>query len=210
MTPASYLAFAGLSIILAVTPGPDTVLTLRYALRDRASGFLAAVGCAIGTIAWAVLVAVGLAALIEQSAELYRILKIVGGLYLIFLGVQAIRHSRRPTESSSGTATAPSPRRNSAVAGFISTMTNPKVGLFYIAVLPQFVPSGSAALPTTMLLGATIAAIGLAYLVVITVVADQANRWLRRPRVTMWLERVSGGILVLLGIGTAASPAFSD
>ncbi|WP_141879938.1 LysE family translocator [Homoserinimonas aerilata] len=206
MTAAALLAFTGLAIVLALTPGPDTVLTLRFALRDRLSGLLAACGSAVATIVWAVLVAVGLAALIAQSAELYRGLKIVGGLYLVYLGVQAIRHARSAVEAV--TETAPIGRRRrptAAFAGFMSTMTNPKVGLFYIAVLPQFVPHGDDALAHTMLLGAIMAAIGLAYLCLVTFIADRANRLLRRPRVTLWLERASGGILVTLGVGTAAS-----
>jgi len=205
MTFAAYLAFLGLSAVLALTPGPDSLLVLRFSVRQARSGVAAATGSAIGTLVWAVLVGVGLAALIEQSAELYRVLKIVGGLYLVFLGVQAILHSRRePVADEVGRV----PRASVAAAfgaGLLSTLTNPKVGLFFLAVVPQFLPTDGPAFPITMLLGATVAVVGFLYLAVLAAIAARATVWLKRPRVAKTIERVSGSILAALGIGTAAT-----
>jgi len=205
MTIAAYLAFLGLSAVLALTPGPDSLLVLRFSVRHARSGVAAATGSAIGTMVWAVLVGVGLAALIEQSAELYRLLKIVGGLYLVFLGVQAILHSRRAPEAD---AVGRVPRASVAAAfgaGLLSTLTNPKVGLFFLAVVPQFLPKDGSAFPITMLLGATVALVGFVYLAVLAAIAARATVWLKRPRVAKTIERVSGSILAALGIGTAAT-----
>jgi threonine/homoserine/homoserine lactone efflux protein len=84
-------------------------------------------------------------------------------------------------------------------------MTNPKVGLFFIAVLPQFVPHGESALVTTMILGATLSLVIFLYLAGLALIADRANAWLNRPRVTKAIEGTSGGILVALGIGTTVT-----
>lgn len=204
VTTAAYLAFAGLSIVLAITPGPDSLLVLRYSVRRVRAGLATALGCAIATLVWAALVGIGLAALMEQSAELFRALKVVGGLYLLFLGVQAIRHARRPAPEGSGGAHRASVA-GAFSAGLLSTMTNPKVGLFFLAIVPQFLPADAAAFAVTMLLGLTVGVIGFSYLALLAGIAARATMWLRRPRVATTIERVSGTILALLGIGTAAS-----
>jgi threonine/homoserine/homoserine lactone efflux protein len=203
---ASYLAFCGLCLLLALTPGPDTFLILRFSMRRAAIGVAAAFGSALGSLLWAVLVGIGLAALIEQSVEAYRVVKILGGLYLVYLGIQALRHSRGAAVAEPGI---PVPFRRTLLpafgAGALSTMTNPKVGLFFLAVVPQFLPHGANAFALTMVLGATDGMIALVYLACLAKVAAKANEWLKRPRVTVGLERTSGGILAALGVGVLAS-----
>ncbi|UAJ79583.1 LysE family translocator [Leifsonia sp. ZF2019] len=222
MTALSILAFAGLCLVLALTPGPDTFLVLRYSMGRARDGFAAAAGCAAGSLVWAALVAVGLATLLEQSAELFRVVKIVGGLYLIYLGVSAFLATRRSARAAAagpvGDAAAedvaggaaPAVRRRgstpSLLAGLLSTLLNPKVGLFFLAVVPQFV-SAHAGFGETMLLGAVDATIGGLYLVAITLLASRMVAWLKRPRVTRVLERISAGILAVLGIGTVVAGA---
>ena len=204
MTGSAYLTFVGLAVLLALTPGPDSLLVLRFSVRHARTGIAAAIGCSIATIVWAALAGLGLAALIEQSAELYRALKVIGGAYLIYLGVQAIRQSRStPVERPHVEA----PRRTPAafVSGFFSTMTNPKVGLFFLAIMPTFLPTDDTALGVSLVLGVTVAVVGFLYLAVLASAAARATAWLRRPHVSMWIERVSGGILAALGIATAAS-----
>lgn len=207
MSAASYLAFCGLCILLTLTPGPDTFLTLRFGMRRKDRGIAAGVGSSLGVMVWAVLVGVGLAALVEQSAEAYRILKFVGGAYLLYLGVQAFR-AARATSGAPHPETEPKGSLLSAFgAGVVSCVLNPKVGLFFLAVVPQFLPAGSADFGYTMLLGATDAVLSVIYLSALALVAAKANEWLKRPRVTRNLERISGGVLAALGIGTAASAA---
>ncbi|ERK70585.1 LysE family translocator [Leifsonia aquatica] len=217
MTALSILAFAGLCLVLALTPGPDTFLVLRYSMGRARDGFAAAAGCAAGSLVWAALVAVGLATLLEQSAELFRIVKIIGGLYLIYLGVAAFVATRRSARAASteagaaaeGVDTEPVARRRSTsslLAGLLSTLLNPKVGLFFLAVVPQFV-SAHAGFGETMLLGAVDAAVGGLYLVAITLLASRMVAWLKRPRVTRVIERISAGILAALGIGTVVAGA---
>lgn len=209
MTILSLLAFAGLCLVLALTPGPDTFLVLRYSMGRARDGIAAAAGTAVGSLVWAALVGVGLAALLEQSAEVFRIVKIAGGLYLLYLGVTAFLASRRSARTPVEADALPSPRRRSSsslLAGMLSTMLNPKVGLFFIAVVPQFV-SAHASFGETMLLGAVDGLIGMLYLIAVALLASRMIAWLRRPRVTRALERISAGVLAALGIGTIVAGA---
>jgi len=218
---AAYLAFCGLCVLLAVTPGPDTFLTLRYSLLRVRTGLGSAAGSSLGSLIWAALVGVGLAALLEQSADAYRIVKILGGGYLVYLGIRAFWQSRAHRRAAQVASTAgeegdaalatevdPGAGRRSRGAlgafgaGLLSCCLNPKVGLFFLAVVPQFLPTHGDRFAFTMVLGATDAAISMVYLTIVTIVAARANVWLKRPRVTKALERISGGILAALGIGT--------
>lgn len=207
MSLSSYVAFCGLCIVLAITPGPDSLLVLRFSLRRITSGFAAAAGSALGNVFWALLVAVGLAALIEQSAEAYRVLKVVGGLYLLYLGIQAIRGRKERSQVEPEGAMGKSSSRvlASFSAGLLSCMLNPKVGLFFLAVVPQFLPKDGSILPMTLLLGGTLATIIMIYLVGLCLVAAKANAWLNRPKVTRNIERTSGAVLGGLGVTTVAS-----
>ncbi len=210
MTPVSYLAFCGLCVLLAITPGPDTFLTLRYSLVRTRLGLAAATGSSLGSLLWAALVGVGLAALLEQSADAYRIVKILGGLYLVYLGFRAFWSSRKSAHPKDAARTAaPTARGRGAggafTAGLLSCSLNPKVGLFFLAVVPQFLPAHGDRFALTMALGATDAVVSMAYLSCVGLVAAKANAWLKRPKVTRALERVSGGILALLGVGTIAT-----
>ncbi|WP_309124066.1 LysE family translocator [Arthrobacter sp.] len=209
MAMSSYLAFCGLCVVLAVTPGPDSFLILRFSLRKLPSGIAASFGSAAGYLVWAVLVAVGLAALIEQSAVAYRGLKVLGGIYLVYLGIKAIRGDRKKSSAPvpDGVVMVEARALSSCAAGLTSTMLNPKVGLFFLAVVPQFLPKDGSVFAVTMLLGATLGFIVLMYLVGLCLLAAKANEWLNRPRVTRNLEISSGGILGVLGVGTAASAA---
>ncbi|WP_380172607.1 LysE family translocator [Kineococcus sp. DHX-1] len=218
MEPHSLLAFAGLCVLLALAPGPDTFLVLRHGARDVRAGVAVAAGSAAGSLVWAVAVAVGLAALLEQSATAYRLVKIAGGLYLLHLGVSALVRSRRgssPT-SAAGTedpgASGPGTARGGFLAGLLSCCLNPKVGLFFLAVAPQFLPgsaSGGAGFAGQALqvltLGVIDAAIAFVYLALVTAGAARAARWLRRPRVARALDRTCSAVLAAFGVGTLAS-----
>lgn len=206
MTASLIMAFVGLSLLLAMTPGPDTFLVLRFSLRDAKSGIAAAAGSALGSLLWAFAVAVGLASLLEQSAAAYRIVKIAGGLYLIYLGLRVLL--RRRHEATSNLAERPTRDRAPAAAfgsGVMSCALNPKVGLFFLAIVPQFVPPHSSLFTTVLTLGAIDAVIGFAWLVVLAFIAARAVAWLRRPRVTAVLNRVNAGVLTAFGVATVAS-----
>lgn len=207
MTAPALLAFAGLCVLLAVTPGPDTFLVLRYSLARPGAGLTASVGSAVGSMLWALAVAFGLAALLEQSAELYRVVKIAGGLYLLYLGISAFIASRRQAAHGPDLRVRATSLRSGFIAGMLSTVMNPKVGLFFLAIAPQFVPRDGYAIGNTLLLGAIDAVVAAGYLAIVALLASRAVAWLKKPSVTKVLERVSAAILAVLGIGTIALSA---
>ena len=215
MSVSLLVSFVGLCVLLALTPGPDTFLVLRYAIAGRRPAIAAAVGSALGGIVWAVVVAAGVAVLLEQSATAYRVLKIAGGIYLVYLGIRTLRDHRRARSLAAGAqATDPAGEtapgraasvRSAAVAGVLSCVSNPKVGLFYLAVLPQFLTHVTFA--GTLTLGAIESCVAAVEMVVLAIAAAGAVRLLRRPRVRDRLEQVGAGVLAALGIGTIASAA---
>ncbi|WP_027500455.1 LysE family translocator [Rhodococcus sp. UNC363MFTsu5.1] len=201
MTAATLLSFAGLCLLLALMPGPDSFLVLRYSIGGTRPGVAAAVGVSIGSLFWAVVVALGVAALLEQSASAYRVVKIAGGLYLLYLGVRALLRRRAAGPAATGPVAAST--GSAFGAGVLSCALNPKMGLFYLAVVPQFldqVTFGSA-----MTLGAVEAVVALVVMGAFAVAASRLVALLRRPKVTERLETVSAGILAALGVGTLAS-----
>ncbi|KAA1424582.1 LysE family translocator [Mumia zhuanghuii] len=197
------LGFAGLCVLLALTPGPDTFLVLRFSLGGTRAGLAAATGSATGSLLWALAVAAGLATLLEQSAEAYRVVKIAGGLYLLWLGVRAlIRRGRGVGDVDGAYGVRPAAAMR---AGLLSNVLNPKVGLFFVAIVPQFLPGHDVTLGATLLLGAIFAAIGFVYFALIAVAAGKAIGWLRRPRVEQAIDRGSAGIIATLGVTTLVS-----
>ncbi|MDN4643064.1 LysE family translocator [Arthrobacter sp. PsM3] len=212
MTAVTLSAFAGLCLLLSVTPGPDTFLVLRISLHSAGAGIAAALGSAVASLIWATLVGVGLAAVLEDSAEVFRWLKIAGGLYLLYLGISSLIRGRRAATPSATAGHSPRravSRRGGFGAGALSTLLNPKVGLFYLAVVPQFIPHGGNTLDTAMVLGVIESAIGFLYLVAVSIAAVKAMAWLERPRVSSWLDRGSSGIIAALGLGVLASSTSS-
>lgn len=205
MTLSLLLSFAGVCFLLAILPGPDSFLVLRYSIGGLKPGIAAAMGVAIGGLFWAVLVAVGLAAIVEQSATAYRVVKVLGGLYLLYLGVKAFRARRKNKVAGEPLVPVAASAWSAFGAGVLSCALNPKVGLFYLAVVPQFLTVVTFA--GAMTLGLVEVVVAALVMGVFSVVASRAVALLRRPAVTDWIDRISAGILVALGIGTVASSA---
>jgi len=205
VTLSLLLSFAGVCFLLAILPGPDSFLVLRYSIGGLKPGIAAAMGVAIGGLFWAVLVAVGLAAIVEQSATAYRVVKILGGLYLLYLGVKAIRARRKKKVAGEPLMPVAASAWSAFGAGVLSCALNPKVGLFYLAVVPQFLTVVTFA--GAMTLGLVEVVVAALVMGVFSVLASRAVALLRRPAVTDWLDRISAGFLVALGVGTVASSA---
>jgi threonine/homoserine/homoserine lactone efflux protein len=207
MTPLALLGFTGLCLLLAITPGPDTFLVLRYGLGGTRFGVLAAVGSAIGSLFWAAAVALGLANLLSGSPPALLTVKIVGGAYLIYLGVTGFRRyedTRDHDDVGRGL------RWTAGLAlrsGMFSCALNPKVGLFFLAIVPQFLSSDTVRFGAIMLLGMIDAAVALTWLTLVAAGAGKAAAWLRRPNVSHTMARLSSAALAVLGIGTLATAA---
>jgi threonine/homoserine/homoserine lactone efflux protein len=204
MTPqAALLAFTATAALLTVTPGLDTALVLRTAAAEGPRrAMLAAAGIALGCLGWGLLVGAGLGALLAASQLAYDLLRWAGALYLFHLGFRLIRNPRR--EMDLGRAKAPDMRQpNWLLRGFLTNMLNPKVGVFYVSFLPQFIPAGASVLGWSVMLAAVHNLLGLAWFAALVAATRPMLRALRRPRVIAWLDRATGAAFVAFGLRLA-------
>jgi RhtB (resistance to homoserine/threonine) family protein len=189
--------FILLSLLVICTPGPDTAVTTKHALLSgRRGGILCALGVVTGLATWTVAAAVGLAALLRASEVAFLALKLVGAAYLVWIGVQMLR-------SRGGLV--PSTARTGGKAfrqGLLSNLGNPKIAVFFTSFLPQFVHDG-APLISLLFLGAIFCAITLAWLTLYVVVLVRGASVLRRPSVRRALDRLTGAVLIALGVRLA-------
>jgi threonine/homoserine/homoserine lactone efflux protein len=199
---AAVLGFAFVALVLTVTPGLDTALVLRAAItRGRRDAFATALGVIAGVLAWGAAAAVGVSALLAASTVAYDVLRLVGAGYLVWLGGRVLwRLVRHRAAAAGGPVTAaPGGAWRSARTGLLTNLLNPKVGAFYVAVLPQFLPAGTPALAMGVLLALVHAALSLGWFTVLVLGAVAARRWLQRPAVSRTVEGVTG--VALLGFG---------
>jgi threonine/homoserine/homoserine lactone efflux protein len=194
------LAFAGISLLLAVTPGPDMAVVTKNALAHGRRGvILTTTGIALALSIWVTATAVGLSAVVRASSELLFVLKLSGAIYLAYLGIRTLIESRRrPGDLLAGTPSA-APAHVIFRQGFLSALSNPKLGVFFVTFLPQFVTPGQALLPRLLLLGLIFAVIGWTWMNVYGLFVTRMRDFITAPRVRQWMERVTG--VVLLGFG---------
>jgi RhtB (resistance to homoserine/threonine) family protein len=199
----AFLPFLAISSLVIVMPGPDTAVVVKNALvGGRRSGIYASIGVALGLTTWTVMAALGVAALLQASAVAFTVLKIVGAFYLIWLGIQMLR--ARDVVSAAGHGVTPRARGGRALRqGLISNLSNPKIAVFFTSFLPQFVHGDGPAFPALLMLGVVFAAITLVWLVAYVVVVDVASAVMLRPAVRKTLDRVTGAILIALGVRLA-------
>jgi threonine/homoserine/homoserine lactone efflux protein len=193
------LAFLPFAAFLAVLPGPATAMVIQSAARGgRRPAVLTLSGNALGLSMWAVASMLGVSALVVASATAFAVLKIVSGVLLVVLGVQAIRNARRPHAEASIR-----PRREKSAfrAGLVTALANPKVALFYVALLPQFVPDGASVLVTTLVLAAVQIALSCAWYFLLAIVVGYAREAVLRSRRV--LEWITGSAMVLFGLRIA-------
>ena len=197
---ATLIAFAGVSLLLAVTPGPDMAVVTKNALAHGRRGVLLTTsGIALALVLWVTATAVGLSALLRTSGQVLIALKIAGALYLAYLGVRTLLESRaRPGDLLAGTPPA-APAHAVFRQGFLSAISNPKLGVFFVTFLPQFVLPGQAVLPRLLELGVVFAVIGWTWMNVYGLFVTRLREVITAPRVRQWMQRVTG--VVLLGFG---------
>lgn len=201
--------FAMAALLLIMMPGPDQVLITRNALAGgRWGGLLTLVGGAFGLTVHATAAALGLSALLLASASAFTALKIVGVAYLLWLGVQTMRAARRTRQEQDLDEAPVRPQGRWAYLrqGFLSNALNPKVALFFVTFLPQFLsPDSGSPRTQALVLSAVFAGLYVAWFGSYVVVVDRLGQWLRRPSVRARLERVTG--LVLVGFAARLATA---
>lgn len=198
------LAFAAVAALLTITPGVDTMLVLRSTVTGgRRAGLLSSTGVVTGLACWAMTSAVGLTALLAASRLAFDVLRIAGACYLLWLGVRALwtarsgrRRTAEPVETRSSGLTA-------FRTGLTTNLLNPKVGVFYMSLLPQFVPDGASVFWTSVLFAAIHAAESLLWLVLLVGAAAAARRTLSRPGVKRRLQQLTGAAFIAFGLRLA-------
>ena len=201
----SLIAFTVAAALLTVTPGLDTALVLRTAAGDGARrAFFAGLGICLGCLVWGLVVALGLGILLETSVLAYTILRWIGAAYLLWLGVQLIL-SRRIDFGGEGATSSTASSVTWFRRGLLTNLLNPKVGIFYVSFLPQFVPVGANVPLTTILLAAIHAGLGLIWFVALIAATRPIAKALRRPKVIRTLDRLTGGLFILFGARLALS-----
>lgn len=204
VSSAHLVSFAGLAFLLVIVPGPSVLFTIGRALTvGRRSALMTVLGNSIGVYGQVVAVAFGLGAVVAASAAVFTAIKLVGAAYLVYLGVQAIRHrdALRTAFHAEQTVDAhrPAPRRQD---GLIVGITNPKNIVFLAALLPQFVDTTHAVPQQMLILGLCIPVFGLIFDSLWALVAGSARSWFARsPRRLAAVGGTSG--LVMIGLGTS-------
>jgi len=194
------IAFVGVSLLLSVTPGPDMAVVTRNALAHGRRGVvLTTTGIALALSFWVTATAFGVSALLRSSADLFFGLKLIGAIYLAYLGMRTLIDSRHRPADLLATAPPPAPAHAIFRQGFLSALTNPKLGVFFVTFLPRFVVPGQAVLPRLLELGLVFAVIGWTWMIAYGLLVTRIRAFITAPRVRQWMDRVTG--VVLLGFG---------
>ena len=203
------LTFAIAALVLIMMPGPDQVLITRNALAGGLwGGLLTLVGGALGITVHASAAALGLSALLLASSTAFTVLKIVGVAYLLWLGIQTLRAARRSRREPAveGAVVAPQRRWAYLRQGFLSNALNPKVALFFVTFLPQFLPTDSGSpRAEALLLSAVFALLYVLWFSGYVMLVERFGRWLRRPTVKARIEQVTGLALVTFAVRLAST-----
>jgi RhtB (resistance to homoserine/threonine) family protein len=204
---AHLLVFVGVAAIVIIVPGPDTaVVTKNVLLHGRRAALATSFGVSAGLLVWTVAAAVGVASVVRASAVAFIVLKLIGALYLIWLGVQALRAAGRATCAEPASPVAARPGMG-ALGGFrqglVSDLANPKIGVFFTSLLPQFVDPGRPVLLPFIALGTVFVLMTVLWLSAYCLLAARAAETLRRPRVSAALDRLTGVVLIAIGLRVA-------
>ncbi len=201
-------AFLGISALVIVTPGQDTVLTIRNTLLGgRAGGTFTAVGVALGQATWTLAASAGITALLLASEPAFAAVRLAGAAFLVYLGVRALLAAIRGGGAPHAAAAGHAKRLTPAAAlrqGLLSNLGNPKMAVFFTSLLPQFVPAGPAAFLNLLLLGLVFCGMTLAWLSVYAFAVARAGDVLGRPTIRRALDGVAGVVLVVFGVRLAS------
>lgn len=201
-----YIVAAG---VLTVTPGVDTVMVLRTSTADGPrGGFAASLGICLGLLMWGVCAAFGLTALLAASVLAFTIVKWAGAAYLLYLGIKLLlkpRTSLATNKVEAGGVGTGSGRGTAFQRGFLSNILNPKVGIFYLTFLPQFIPHGVNIAAFSLLLAGIHVLITSAWFSLLIALTVPLGRFLSKPRVVRSMDQLTGCVFVGFGLRLAAA-----
>lgn len=201
---ATALSFVLVCLLGAMAPGPDFVVVTRSAiLGGRKAGIAAGLGIALGVFVWVVAIALGVAAILTASAVAFTVVKLIGAAYLIFLGVKAWLAVRRGDYSEIKEKAAPAMSPPMAFRhGLLTNLLNPKVAVFFLALLPQFLPH-TASTAQTLQLAVLATTVTIVWFFVLAALVGSLRRFFTAGKVRRAMDAVMGTLLVGLGIRVA-------
>jgi threonine/homoserine/homoserine lactone efflux protein len=209
-------AFLAISVMVIVTPGQDTALTIRNTLfGGRRAGSFTAVGVATGQLVWTVTASAGVTALLVASEPVFTTIRLAGAGYLAYIGMTAMwsaipGNSRHATAPHGTEPAATGTSRRAFRQGLLSNLGNPKMVLFFSSLLPQFAPAGGPTFLGMLGLGLVFCAMTLSWLTAYAWLVARAGVVLRRPAVRRALDAATGVILIALGVRLATEPVTID
>ncbi|MFE7041679.1 LysE family translocator [Streptomyces atratus] len=206
---AQLIAFIGIAAGMVALPGADFTVVVRNALASRSAGVATALGVAGGLLVHTALAVAGLAAVLVTLPVLFRTVQLLGGAYVLYLGISALCAARRRTTGGAGGAEGEPAGQGIVRAlrqGFLTNALNPKAPVLFLSLLPQFVPDGQPPLPRTLLLAMIVVLLALIWFPAVALMVDRLGRWLRRPRTARAIEGGSGAALTGLGLVLVSGP----
>ena len=205
MIDARMLAFIGVAALLTITPGADTALVTRNTLvGGRKSGFFTTIGICLGCLIHATASALGLSAILLTSARAFEIVKWTGAAYLIYLGAQGLlrRSGTAVKQEAAGGERSANPARNFS-QGLLTNVLNPKVAIFYLTFLPQFIAAGEPVLRKSLTLASVHVTMGFVWLCAYASFLSAMGAVLQRENVKRRIETITGAVLLGLGVRLA-------
>jgi threonine/homoserine/homoserine lactone efflux protein len=204
MIPAMLWAFLPIAALMTITPGPGTAMIVRSALRGGVrTAFATMLGNSAGVLTWAALSALGVSALVTASEVAFALLKVTGAAVLVYLGVRSLLGRRGAEPASSGTPRATLSLRGALRDGLATSLANPKLAVFFVALFPQFVDDGAPVLLPALAMAGLIVALDLAWYSTLAVLVDRSRRAFLQSGVMRRLEQLMGAVLIGLGVRVA-------
>lgn len=199
----AFVAFTVAAALLVILPGPDTLVVVRNLVRGgRRGGTATAIGVLTGLLVWIAAAVAGISAVLRASRVGYDALRVVGAVYLVWVGVNAMRHRKASDETD------PATRRSllgtGYVAGLATDLLNPKVGVMFVSMLPSFVPHGADVTVTSLAFGGIFVLLTAIYFVVLVALAGRVVAWMTDERTRRRLDRAAGVVFIGFGVRLVA------
>ena len=193
------ISFAGIAVLVSVTPGPATALVVRSAaLHGRRQALHVVLGNSTGILVWALASVLGISALIAASEAAFLGLKIGGAVVLLYLGIQALRGRGTEREADPDRAA-----RSAYGNGLMTSLANPKLAVFFVALFPQFLSEGQSVLLTTLAMALLLIAVDLVYFTLLALAVSRAKKAVVGSAIARRIERMTGAVMLGLGIRVA-------
>lgn len=206
----NYFLFVIMSILLIILPGPDTAITTKNTISaGQSAGLKTLFGICCALLIHTLAAVVGLSAIIVKSALLFSIFKYVGAVYLVYLGIKALWSLKNKTTSAGSESTNESKYANKSFfkQGFLTNILNPKVAVFFLTFLPQFVDTGADTFIPFIIMGMTYTVLTAIWSVFYVYLINQISAFMKKPRTQTIIEGLTGAVLILFGIKLALEKA---